>query len=477
MIIEIPGSVPPSAAFFDDLETIVAKLCLTSDIVLIAGDMNVRLDRPADPHTVSFNQVLSNFDLHQHVLVSTHSLGGTLDVVITRDDVPIAKLSVEFVPFSDHMLVKWSLSFEKPAIVLRTIKSRNWKMFDRELFCSDISDRFPDTLSAPTYAASIGDVDELTEFYNDTIAALLDKHAPPTDVTYRERRSNEWFDDACRDARARVRYLERQYQRTDSDADQATWRKSLAALHTLFNAKRTDATMRSIREAQGDSKNLWRELDRTMGTVDTRFEYVHSANDFADFFANKISTIRMETMHAPAPVYAAAAPAFLPELACVQPAQVVELIRLAPSKHSDLDPLPTWLLKQCSQALAPYLTALFNLSIVTATFPACMKRATVVPLLKKDNLNADDIKNYRPVSNLSFISKLLEKIISEQITHFLEDNEMLPDRQSAYRAGHSCETALLRIHSDMIAVADAGHISLIAMLDLSAAFDCVDHEI
>ena len=65
----------------------------------------------------------------------------------------------------------------------------------------------------------------------------------------------------------------------------------------------------------------------------------------------------------------------------------------------------------------------------------------------------------------------------KQLTEYLEGHDMLPERQSAYRVGHSCETALLRVHSDLIAAADAGNISLVALLDLSAAFDCVDHDI
>jgi len=309
------------------------------------------------------------------------------------------------------------------------------------------------------------------------VSALLNTHAPPTEVTYRVRRSNAWFDDACQTAKTRARFLERQFQRTNLAADRAIWEESLKALHALCNTKRVDATMRSIKEAQGDSGDLWRVLDRTMGSETIRFEYVHMANDFADFFERKIATIRMETANAPPPVYMAAPAAILPNLDLVQPAHVMELIGSAPCKHSELDPLPTWLLKQCAHALAPYLTALFNLSIATVTFPSSMKRATVVPLLKKENLNADELKNYRPVSNLSFISKLLERIVSEQIMSYMERNELLPERQSAYRAGHSCETALLRIHSDLVAAADSGQISLIAMLDLSAAFDCVDHDI
>jgi hypothetical protein len=106
-----------------------------------------------------------------------------------------------------------------------------------------------------------------------------------------------------------------------------------------------------------------------------------------------------------------------------------------------------------------------------------MKRDMVVPLLKKENLNTDELKNYRPVSNLSFISRLLERIVSEHLNDYLESHNLLPARQSAYRSGHSCETDLLRIHSDLIAAADAGNTSLIAMLDLSGASDCVDHDI
>ena len=95
----------------------------------------------------------------------------------------------------------------------------------------------------------------------------------------------------------------------------------------------------------------------------------------------------------------------------------------------------------------------------------------------KDILNVYGINKFRPVSIMTFILKRLERIVSEEFTSFLESHELLPAHQSAYRSGHSCETALLRIHFDLIAAADAGNISLIAMLDLSAAFDCIDHAI
>src|SRR5271170_2483896 len=105
-----PGSLPPSAEFFDEFESIIAKLMVTSDTVLITGDTNVRLDRPAEPPAISFVQILLNFQLHQHVVDSTHSLGGVLDIVVLHEDICLDKPSVEFIHFSDHLLVKWTLS-------------------------------------------------------------------------------------------------------------------------------------------------------------------------------------------------------------------------------------------------------------------------------------------------------------------------------------------------------------------------------
>ena len=156
---------------------------------------------------------------------------------------------------------------------------------------------------------------------------------------------------------------------------------------------------------------------------------------------------------------------------------VTQLIMNAPCKHSQVDPLPTWLLKQCVSLLAPFLTHLINTSITTCSVPESLKAAIVTPILKKATLDPGDISNFRPVSNLSFLSKLLERVISRQLTAYVEGENLLPVHQSAYRANHSTETAVLRVYSDLVAASDASDISLLALLDLSAAFDTVDYDI
>jgi len=103
--------------------------------------------------------------------------------------------------------------------------------------------------------------------------------------------------------------------------------------------------------------------------------------------------------------------------------------------------------------------------------------AVVTPLLKKASLEPHELKNYRPVSNLSFVSKLVERAAVKQLTNYLETNRLLPLLQSAYRSHHSTETALLKVLSDVLTAIDNKKVTLLALLDLSAAFDCVDHDI
>ena len=98
-------------------------------------------------------------------------------------------------------------------------------------------------------------------------------------------------------------------------------------------------------------------------------------------------------------------------------------------------------------------------------------------MLKKPTLDHNDLKNYRPVSNLAFLSKILEKIDLDQLRSHLETYKLSEILQSAYRAQHSTETALLEVMNDILTDCDSGNVSLLNLLDLSAAFDTIDHSI
>jgi len=160
----------------------------------------------------------------------------------------------------------------------------------------------------------------------------------------------------------------------------------------------------------------------------------------------------------------------------VTPHDVVALVKQLPDKQRASDPLPTWLLKDNIVLLAPFLSFLFNWSIEHGMVPSVFKSAYITPLLKKPDLDPSDVSSYRPISNLSVISKLLERLVCKQIMEYLKKNGLLPDLQSAYRLGHSTETAVLKVLSDVLMAVDEGNMAALALLDLSSAFDSIDHD-
>ena len=164
-------------------------------------------------------------------------------------------------------------------------------------------------------------------------------------------------------------------------------------------------------------------------------------------------------------------------LAPVRPDDLKKIIMHAPTKSCELDPIPTFLLKPCLDSLLPIITAITNQSLMNSEVPNQFKQATVRPLLKKTGLDQEIFKNYRPVSNLPFLSKVLEKVVAKQLEDHLNTNSLHDDLQSAYRARHSTETALLRVHQDIAAALDNNSCVVLIMLDLSAAFDVIDHPI
>ena len=108
------------------------------------------------------------------------------------------------------------------------------------------------------------------------------------------------------------------------------------------------------------------------------------------------------------------------------------------SKSCPLDPIPTSLLKKCIDALLPILVNIVNLSFASNTFPDDLKIAMVLPLLKKLLLDQEDKKNYRPVSNLPYVGKLVEKVAVKRFNGHVIDNDLDEIKQSAYKKRPQC---------------------------------------
>ena len=160
----------------------------------------------------------------------------------------------------------------------------------------------------------------------------------------------------------------------------------------------------------------------------------------------------------------------------VPPSEVSEIVAgLKNSKSTGMDYIDTWIVKLVATEILPAITHIVNLSITEAAFPSPWKIAKIVPLLKKgDPLIA---KNYRPVALLPIFSKILERAVFLQLVEYLETNHLLNPNHHGCRQGHNTATALLQMYDQWLEEVEAGKMVGVMLIDLSAAFDMVNHSI
>ena len=164
------------------------------------------------------------------------------------------------------------------------------------------------------------------------------------------------------------------------------------------------------------------------------------------------------------------------ELQTVHPDVISEVIKnMKSSKSCGIDFIDSYILKLATDELTPGITHIVNLSIKCEHFPSMWKKSKVIPLFKKEDPTI--AKNYRPVSLLPITSKILERVVYNQLIKYLEDNKLLNPSHHGFRQNHSTATALLEMHSSWVEAVEEDKITAVVLLDMSAAFDLVDKNI
>ena len=408
-----PYSTPhpiTDTTFMHEFESYLDETVLVKEMLCITGDFNLHVDDPDDTYGCQFNNLLSSYGLVNHVTFPTHQAGHTLDLVITRNNQELELGSIKPGYFlSDHCFICSDIVIPRPDVQKTKLTYRKLKSIDKPSFASDLESICQDLLQ-------IDDLNVLAVQYNCRLLSLLDKHAPVTSKTLSVHPKVPWFSSNLTTLKRQRRKAEKQWRTNMLDPNsqskfQATrnkYRYSLSAAKCSFFSD-------AIIKAEGDQKKLY-SIIKSLTAVKSDMPLPHHtssqqlAEDFGQFFIKKIDNIRSE-LNAPANLLIPQSSSYtgnhLTKFNQLTHADVRKLVMSSKTTSCDLDPIPTSLLKDHISILTPIITKMINLSLQTGEFPTECKLAFVKPVLKKPGL-ATTLKNYRPISNLSFISKIAE---------------------------------------------------------------------
>ena len=471
-----------SALFFKELTSYLEILTVSSGKLIVLGDFNFHMESDTDKDAVSFKELLNTTGLVQHVREVTHENGHMLDLVITRADDSIIKSTMVGVLFSDHHTISCVLNVGKPPLPKKQICFRSYKKIDIPKFKEDL-------LKMPILTNPEPTLDNLLEQYNSNISAVVDTHAPSQTKTVSIRPYTPWYNDNIHQEKKKRRKAEKRWHDSKLEIHKQIYCFHKNRTNFLIKTAKMESYNAKITDCGHDQKALFKVVNQLLGkktdlTLPSEDNLADTLEKFSKFFDSKIINIRKNLDEAknanhnkntvlPLPI--SQPPPSLEFFHQLSIDEITKLVKASATKSCSLDPLPTHLLKDCLVELAPAIANVVNLSLAESTFPQEMKQALVTPLIKKPTLNREVLSNYRPVSNLSFVSKLTEKAVAKQLTDHMTTNKLHVPVQSAYRPNHSTETALLKVLNDILVSVDKGDGVILILLDLSAAFDTIDH--
>ena len=479
-----PGNV--SGSFCEQFSDLLDRLLIDGKQYIICGDLNCPgyEDALIDHH---LQDILTSYNQQQLVLGPTHDSNHTLDLLITPEHSNnwVSDVSIHSLCFTDHSLVRCRLGFTLRRSPTVTFSYRRIKRMDLNAFRRDIA-------QSPIFDPEVqgSSVDEYVNLFEKEVTRILDAHAPLLTRTRRQgSHDNRQLSPEARDAKCECRRLERRYRRTGSDVDKSAFVHARAEARDKIKSSRSRYLREKVATSADDPRTMWRttrdllHTSQSSGLDDGDCETM--ATTFSQFFSDKVARIKeairstlsgMPLINLP-PVDAVFSGMQLLDFGAVSVKEVKSLVNSMSNKSSPLDVLPTSLLKSCVDVFAPVIARIANLSFASGKFPSMFRIAQVLPLLKKQGLDHMSPGNYRPISNLNTISKIIERLVLGRLKQHIQESGSFDVLQSAYRTGHSTETALVSVLDNLFTTIDNKKITVLIGLDISAAFDTISHEI
>eukprot|EP00732_Lithocolla_globosa_P001060 Lithocolla_globosa_v1_NODE_468_length_3964_cov_97.214377.p1 type:complete len:993 gc:universal NODE_468_length_3964_cov_97.214377:917-3895(+) len=466
--------------FSHSLEPILAKFQSENTRVTLCGDMNIDLKHldytSTYVQTLMYNQFWNLIRFQTHTAQQTHEKS-CIDHIITNKDCTVhAGVIQNDICRHDATFAVFLGGSSKPTTT-KTFTT-DFSRYDKEKFNKRLSDKLkhwkqelpPQDRSSldETYSQFI---DILLETWKEFVSLKIDKNI--------SKLKKPWM--TC----SLLKCVQKQhtlYAKCSKDPTNQVLRKKhrtykniLTSALTAAKKKYHDAFINAIKT---EPKTAWEKLKQLMGKAKRKISKKHNltANEFCDFFTNVGPDLAAKIPDSDEdPVESMKFQSN--KCLFLRPATVVEIInllqKLDTTKSVGSDGVSALLLKEGADTIAIYLKFLFDLSFKHGKVFDLMKLARITALHKAEDVNT--CSNYRPISVLSTLSKILEKLVHERVSDFFQD--ILTKKQFGFRKNLKTELALINFYQDLIDKLDKGYIGLGVFVDLKKAFDTVNHEI
>ena len=478
------------------LEENIRKAAEITNNIIVTGDFNVDLSNPSSKDTQILTECYESYNLEQHILKPTRidktSFKPTIiDHVWASSDSNLINATGTFDGISDHMGIYMKLNQTTPDIPDSKITFRNYKKYDADQFCSEVAVNLE--LSNVEEHLNNDDINLATDDLIKTIQETAQKHAPVVEIkTKNRKKSIPWFTDELRSMIRNKNDLIKDYFTTGFQS----YKERIKIICNNINYLKRDLKKTYINDkldkANGDSKEVWKIYNEATKrttvkeTIEPDMMNQQKADKFNIFFATigleiqkKLNQTNQPTCdpesHLADPE--ASNPNYLKfnfKMETVSSIEkLIDNIRIDVAVGEDM--VGAKLIKDMKSTISPILTKIVNKGYQTNSFPNIMKKAAIKPIHKKGDI--DEISNYRPISILPTLSKIFEKAAANQMVFYLEKNKLLNPNQHAYRMLHSTITCLIEMLTYVYNLIDKKKCTAIISLDLSKAFDSIDHQL